>query len=336
MAHQIEEFDDMISVHEVPWHGLGTILDDYPSIEEAQQLSGLTWQVRKEPVCFNNSGEISIVPGSFITVRDDINMPLGVVGSNYEAFQNTQMFSFMDEFMKQAGSKIETCGSLRNGRTVWALSQAGTVEYVNGDPTNKYFLFKNAFDGSSAIEICFTDVRVVCNNTLSAALNGATNTWRIRHTAAMHGQLGAIREAILRQQAHGEAMKEVMAHLANRELSTREMLETVAKTVINDVKDADDVVTEDHDILAEVTNQQRTTITKIVDLFESGAGMELKGVRGTAYGLLQAFTEYTDHFRTSRATEGRSKEEARFESILMGAAADFKVRAFNNILALAA
>lgn len=340
MAHEIMEHDNMISVHELPWHGLGIVLDDYPSIEEAQRLAGLDWTVRKEAVYYRtpkNDGMSRIikVPDNFAIVRNDTNMPLGLVGNHYEPYQNDQMFAFMDQFMKQANSKIETCGSLRNGKTVWALAQAGTVEYVKNDPTNKYFLFKNAFDGSSTIEVCFTDIRVVCNNTLTAALKGSSNLWRIRHTGAMHDQLKEVQQAIVHQQSHAEAMHQAMQQLVSLRLTGQQIQTAFTDLVIRADKDVSDLAEEGQDLLELATNHQRRVVHTLLELHESGAGSNIPGVRGSAYGVLEAATEYADHYRIVRAGE-RSLSEARFESVMMGSSYQFKTKAFDYVMSLAA
>lgn len=340
MAHELMESDNMISVRELPWHGLGIVLDDYPTIQEAQRISGLTWSVRKEPVHYrmpavDGLSRIMAVPGAFAVVRNDNNYPLGIVGAQYEPYQNDQMFEFMDTFMQAADSKIETCGSLRNGRTVWAMAQAGTVEFVKNDPTIQYFLIKNGFDGMQNIEICFTNVRVVCNNTLTAALRGASNVWRVRHTSSLHDQMDAVQGAIFSQKKHAEAMRVVMDRLISFPLTQEEIARATAEIVMGDIKDAEALLEEGQDILESATNHQRKTVRQILELHESGAGTDIPGVRGTAYGLLNACTEYADHFRIVRPGE-RSLQEARFESIMMGSAHAFKARAFDHILSIAA
>lgn len=341
MAHEIMEHDNMISVHQLPWHGLGIVLDDYPTIEEAQRLAGLNWTVRKEAVYYrtpktDGMSRIIRVPDNFAIVRNDTNMPLGLVGNQYEPYQNDQMFAFMDQFMQQANSKIETCGSLRNGRTVWALAQAGTVEYVKNDPTNKYFLFKNAFDGSSTIEVCFTDIRVVCSNTLTAALRNTSNLWRIRHTGAMHDQLREVQQAIHHQQEHAVAMAAAMDRLVALRMTSQQVHTAFADLVVRADKDVDELQQQKGmDLLEQATNHERRVVNKLLELHEAGAGSDIPGVRGSAYGVLQAATEYADHFRIVRAGD-RELCEARFESVMMGSAHQFKTKAFDYVMNLAA
>lgn len=339
MAHEIMSDDNMVSVREVPWHGLGIVLPDYVPVIEAQKLAGLTWSVRKEPVHYrmpavDGMSRVMEVPGAFAIVRNDNQRPLGVVGAAYEPYQNDQMFSFVDEFTKEASSKLETCGSLRNGRTVWALTTAGTVEYLEGDPVKKFFLIKNAFDGSSNIEICFTDVRVVCNNILSAALKQAPNIWRVRHTSSLHEQVQAVKEAIFMQQKHADAMRAAMELMVSAKLTEAEVKQAATEIVMGEASEVVELLQPGQDLIDLASAHKAKVINKILELHDSGAGSDIPGVRGSVYGLLNACTEYADHFKTIRPGD-RSFSEARFESLMLGSASAFKARAFNYVYALA-
>lgn len=339
MAHEIMEYDNMLSVHEVPWHGLGICIDDYIEPVEAQKLAGLTWSVRKEEIFYrmpvvNGMSRIKKVPNNYAVVRNDNNLPLGMVGEVYQPFQNDEMFSFMDSFCKETGSKIETCGSLRNGKIVWALSTNGEIEYIKNDPVRQYFLFKNTFDGSANIEICFTDVRVVCNNTLTAALRASKNMVRIRHTAALYDQVEIAKETFASAYKHSEKMQEVMQKLANVPLAGKDAENAIHSILLKEQKDIEALIDGDADPSEILTKNMAKTADKILELSETGAGTDIPGVKGTAYGLLQACTEYADHYKTIRAGE-RSMAEARFESLMMGSAQDFKQKAFDYFYAMA-
>lgn len=336
MAHEIMEYDNMISVKERPWHGLGIILEDAPTPKEAQIIAGLDWTVRKEAVSYrmpaiNGMSRMMQVPGAFAIVRNDNNFPLGVVGANYEPYQNDAMFDFMEVFCKEAKSKIETAGSLRNGKIVWALSTAGETEYLKNDPIEQYFLFKNGFDGSTNIEICFTNVRVVCNNTLTAALSGASNIWRIRHTASLHAQVQEVQTALLHQHKNAEALQQAMIRMAAVPMTEQEIRKAAATVVAKGLEIEEGMEQQAFDSL---TSHQTKIVDKILELHETGRGSDIPGVRGSVYGFLNACTEYADHYKTIRPGS-RSFAEARFESLMMGSAQDFKTKAFDYAYALA-
>jgi phage/plasmid-like protein (TIGR03299 family) len=327
MAHMIEEHDSMLSVGNKPWHGLGTVIPESVSAFEAQRLAALTWETYKTPLTFTApDGGQRPVPGSFAIVRDDLDLPLGVVGECYQPYQNSEMFGFMDRFCQIAGTFIETCGSLRNGRNVWALARAGGAEYVKGDPIDKYFLFKNSFDGSSGIEICYTDVRVVCNNTLTAALGRAKNRHVVYHTRNVSALVSEVEEALAAQRAHDEAMGRAMGLLAGKALAQ----EDIARLTARLVSDAPEKGVLEFDLEAAALKKRAAIL--ILELAESGKGTDIPGVRGTAYGWLNAVTEYADHYRAFKAGD-RDPNESRFESVLMGGASRLKQQALELALA---
>ena len=345
MAHELYEKDNMVSAHVKPWHGLGIVLDHNPTPKEAQELANLTWTVRKEPIYYRmpaveGMSRIKKVPANFAIVRDDDNSPLGIVGKDYKPFQNDSLFDFMETFCKATGAKMETAGSLRNGKIVWALSTAGTVEHVENDPIEQYFLFKNSFDGSTNLQICFTNVRVVCNNTLTAALRNAKNMWAIRHTSNLHEQVELAKQAFTGQKHNAQELGAIMRRMASMPVTGDELKNLVAEIVRGEAIDAEDVLeeranTELEKMINGLTRHQEKITDKILELHESGAGADIPGVRGTLYGVLNAFTEYADHYKTIRPGE-RSMEEARFESLMMGSAQAFKARAFNHLAEMAA
>lgn len=337
MAHEICEYDNMLSVHETPWHGLGVVLDDYPTIAEAQRISGLDWTVRKEPIYYKQPTEdgevVALVPDAYAVVRNDNQCPLGVVGSKYEPFQNDAMFEFIGRYMDLANANIETCGSIRNGRVVWGLVTAGETEYVRNDPIAKYLLFKNGFAADQAIEICWTDVRVVCNNTLQAALRGAKGGYRVKHTQNVHTQVAAIRDALHVEHEYREKLYLAMRDMAIAQLTSQQVEKAVKEIVVGSPVDVDPEW-DGEEVKEKITNRQKQTIAKILDLHETGAGSDIIGVRGTAYGVLQACTEWSDHFRNYRVGK-RNLSEVRFESAMMGVGQAFKAKAFDYCYNLA-
>jgi len=321
MAHLIGEKDNMLSIGVKPWHGLGIVLDDYVETKEAQKLAGLGWCVTKEPI-FNRGGQE--IPEYYGVTRSDTGDTLGIVKGQYEPYQNDEMFEFMDNVMQAAGTKIETCGSLRNGRTVWALAKAGTKEYLSGDPVEEFFLFKNGFDGFTNIELCFTDVRVVCNNTLTMALKGASNLWKIRHTQNHKDRMQEVSLALAAQAKNSAALKDAMIHLLNKAMTDAQIHDYFVNLATPPANRGKGL---------ELKTIQKNVIETMDGIyFGEALGMSLPGVRGTAYGALQTATAFADHFRTVRAGS-RDKIEARFESNFMGSSAEFKADAFNLLMA---
>ena len=152
--------ETMFSVRETPWHGLGIIVNDAPTSEDALRLAGLDWNVVQDDV-FTDSGErITVYKAN---IRDIDRKIFGVVSDRYKVVQNTDAFSFTDELLGQ-GVRYETAGSLQDGRRVWLLARM-PKEYIGGsDEICPYLVFSNSHDGTGAVKVAITPVRVVCNN----------------------------------------------------------------------------------------------------------------------------------------------------------------------------
>jgi phage/plasmid-like protein (TIGR03299 family) len=172
----------MFSVRQVPWHGLGAVLDRHPhSVAEAIEAARLGWRVEKAPLALA-TGEP--VEGWFATVREDTGAVLGIVGERYRIVQNPEAFSFVDQLLGSA-MHFETAGSLHGGRRVWVLARLPEHVEVGGDEVRPFVLLMNSHDGSTALVAATTPVRVVCQNTLNWGLQRARQRFAIRHTDAI-------------------------------------------------------------------------------------------------------------------------------------------------------
>ena len=183
----------MFYINEVPWHGLGTRLAQPATAQAAIQAARLDWKVVKLPL-FAGSKRIP-VPDRFAVVRrtggliQRTDPVLGVVSNEYTPLQNAQAFQFFDPIVGQEAAIYHTAGALGNGERVWILAKLpGHIRVVGDDLTEKYLLLANSHDGKSSVTIKFTPVRVVCQNTLTLALNDGS-AWRVSHHADIHQKL---------------------------------------------------------------------------------------------------------------------------------------------------
>jgi len=196
MAHKIDNskgFNSFIAYQKPAWHNLGKIFQEEITTEQALQESGANFQVLKLPnVHFLPNGSELISDSSFFTCRTDVNTILGdKLGKNYEVLQNAQALNIVDEILQAGRAKIETAGVLDDGKKVFICLKIIDRSIIVGsdDKTELYLLIATSHDGSMAITALITPVRVVCYNTLTAALNGAKNAIKIRHTANANTRL---------------------------------------------------------------------------------------------------------------------------------------------------
>ena len=167
MSHEITDTDKVFTVGEAAWHGLDTNIKG-DRLTAAQAREFLNWHVKKVQAEYEGKP----VPGAFFTVREDTNAVLGVVGSQYTVIQNDNVFKLLEPVVDEGACIYETGGSLMGGRKVWALAKLPGEHYiVKDDRVNDYILVVIAHDGSMTFTAMHTSIRVVCNNTLSAALS---------------------------------------------------------------------------------------------------------------------------------------------------------------------
>ena len=172
------EVETMFYVRETPWHGLGKRVSEAPSSKDALILAGLNWKVKQEPIYTNKNEEIV---GYKANVRNTDRKVLGVVTDRYKVIQNEEAFEFTDALLGE-GVKYETAGSLQDGRKVWLLARMPQEYIISGERISPYLVFSNTHDGTGAVKVCATPIRVVCNNTLNLALTTAKRSWTMVHT----------------------------------------------------------------------------------------------------------------------------------------------------------
>lgn len=187
MAHLIDNqkgFNAFASSENLKaWHGLGQKVSGNLTTAQALELGGLDFQVEKFPNIHRFPNGIEIVSEkSFFTARMDTNFVLGAnVGSSYSIWQNNEMIEIVDRVLDSGTASIATVGSISDGCKVFVCLKLNENFGINSDSTEQYVLICNSHDGSLAVTAKFTNVRVVCNNTLTSALQGKSDV-KIKHT----------------------------------------------------------------------------------------------------------------------------------------------------------
>ena len=190
MAANVET---MFYTREKPWHGLGTMVMEAPTSARALELAGLDWRVEQRPVQTEDGIELK---GFFANIRSTDQKVLGVVTDKYRVVQNEDAFAFTDALLGE-GVTYETAGSLQEGRKVWLLAKLPHRYIISGDEITPYLVFSNSHDGSGAIRVAMTPVRVVCNNTLNLALETAKRSWSAAHIGNLAGKMQDARQTLL-------------------------------------------------------------------------------------------------------------------------------------------
>jgi phage/plasmid-like protein (TIGR03299 family) len=329
MAHEIETnlngTANAFFVGEPAWHRLGKVFPEGTelTIPDAIVAAGLDWKVRLQPLHMSYDGEDLPVPG-YATVRETDRSVLGVVGPTYKPLQNADAFNWFQPFLDMGAASLEAAGSLRQGRRVWVLAKIKGLEadVVPGDPVLSYILLSNGHDGTMAIRAGMTNTRVVCANTLAMAHKDAgSKLFRIRHTAKSTEALAVIQETM------GHLTGEFNATIEQyRALSRCGVVKADIEKFVRRVFNPKVI---EGGANAEETDSCERLMPKIIRLFEEGAGNNLPGVRGTAWGLYNAATDFLTH-------ERGSSEDNRLNSLWFGDSLRVNARALQTALLMAA
>ena len=283
MSHAVE---NMFYVGQLPWHGLGVNLPDDAlyNLESGIKLAGLDWTVGLEPLFMADGRR---VPRQ-ATIRSTDRSILGTVGPRYTPLQNSDAFNFFKPFLETQQAALHTAGSLDEGRRVWILAKLnlGNSEIVKGDEVAKYVMLSNSHDGTLAVRVGFTPVRVVCANTLAMAhSDDASKLIRIRHSSQVKVNLEKIREVMDLANQQFEATAEQYRDLAKRHINQSDLKKYI-KTVLR-IEEQDDAM----------STRSKNIIADIVERFEAGKGNNLTGVRGTYWAAYNSVTEWLNYER---------------------------------------
>ena len=219
MAANVE---NMFYVRETPWHGLGTRVLAAPSSKEALELAGLDWTVGQKPI-YTGGEEI---PGYKANVRSSDGKVLGVVTDRYRIIQNEEAFAFTDALLGE-GVKYETAGSLSGGKRVWLLAHMPHEYIISGERISPYLVFSNTHDGSGAVRVALTPIRVVCNNTLNLALRTAKRSWSMVHTGNIEEKLQEARDTLFMAEKYMDSLGREFEELRKIQITEKKAMEYI-------------------------------------------------------------------------------------------------------------
>ena len=277
--------ETMFYVRVAPWHGLGVCVQESLNSEDALHESGLDWNVIQRPIMTSSYDPI---PGYKANIRDIDDRILGVVTDRYKVVQNHEAFAFTDALLGE-GVRYETAGSLQDGKKIWLLAKLPDKYFLEGEEVEPYLVFSNSHDGSGAIKVCMTPIRVVCQNTLNLALNSAKRVWTTIHVGNLTRKM---------DEAHCTLS---LAHSYMGKLGAEFHL-------LNKIKLTDAKVMEYIELLlpmdAQQTDIHRNNVTRIREdlrlrYFEAP---DLSHVNKSAYRFVCAVSDYATHAKPLRET----------------------------------
>lgn len=318
MAHQLEVVNGKAStfyVGQTPWHGLGQALQSPPTVEEGLRAAGLDWKVGLKPLFTDDKQAVD----HRATYRMDNGRILGVVGPWYHPLQNLDAFGWFQPFLDSGEAELHTGGCLQDGRKVWVLARMRRegMEIADGDTVERFILLSNSHDGTRAVRVGFTPIRVVCANTLALAHSDKEQSSLIRllHTKGLQTSLDELRKTMNTANAAFEATAKQYRRLAKARVSQADLRRYV-KVVLGVENTTDE-------------DMPKPTLDKIERMLRNaneGRGNDM--VKGTLWAGYNGVTEYFGY------EFGRSVD-ARLNSLWWGTNARLNQRALEVALTMA-
>jgi phage/plasmid-like protein (TIGR03299 family) len=320
MAHSINyneqtQKHSFFSVKEKAWHGLGQIISDYPNSAEALTYAGLGYKVEKRNLYTHYEDGNPLpdikVPDFYATMRMDNGEVLGVVGKDYQVVQNVEAFSFFDAIVGgRDGILYETAGALGKGERIFITAKLPDyIKVGRNDCIEKYIFLTTSHDGFGSIQIAFTPVRIVCRNTLNAALDNQVNGIRIRHTASAAEKLKEAHRFLgISNQLSGE-LETIFNRWSRVKISDTELKRLVELAMVPNKETCEKLkVGRAEQLSANYTN----IINNVLAYAFTSPTQQQETTKGTLFGAFNAVTGYFQNVRSFK------DDESKFKSILYG------------------
>ena len=340
MAHNIN-FNEQtgkhsfFSVKEKAWHGLGQIVEQYPTSAEALKFAGLDYTVEKRKLFTydneNQNGnpdtdliipEIE-VPNFYATIRTDNEDVLGVVGKDYEVVQNIDAFSFFDSIVGGDGIQYETAGALGKGERIFITAKLPDYIKVGKDDLIEQYLFlTTSHDGFGSITAAFTPVRIVCQNTLNAALRNHSNSIKIRHTANAKDRLEQAHKVMGISNQLSIQIEQVFNNWSKVRITDKEVRKLIQLAMVPNKEVLQNLQAGKQDDLSTCFKNMCDTTYEYA---MSNPTQQQETTKGTLFGAYNAVTGYFQNVRNYK------DDEAKVKSLLFGGTGQLRTQAAFNL-----
>ncbi|HEY4281781.1 MAG TPA: DUF932 domain-containing protein [Chthoniobacterales bacterium] len=332
MAHDLMLKNDeaaMMYVGDVPWHGLGQQLSKPPTAAEAIKAAKLHWRVGKKPMYAMSGGIWYEIPDRYAVVREDLwgseECPIfATVSESYVPLQNEEAFAFFDGLIDRKVATYETAGALGEGERVWVMAKLkDNISIAGKEEVERYILLANGHNAATAVRIILTPVRVVCQNTLSWALEKAKTEFRVHHGPDMHRKLEAAGDQLNALLSQYEILAERFGEMVKHPMvkgGLQKYLDLVFPLPSQGNRSKRNYDT----LIAEIGRRKNAC----AELFESGRGNTEPGIQGSLWAAYNGVTDWTDHRMRFQSPYHR------MNSVFFGEAGRIKTRALRNALEL--
>lgn len=325
MAHNLNfneqtQKHSFFSVKEKAWHKLGTIVHDYPTSKEALEYAGLNYTVQKRSlyaVDMDNNPTLT-VPERFATVRTDTNQVLGVVSKEYEIVQNIDAFNFFDSIVDGDGIFYETAGALGKGERIFITAKLPDyIKVGKDDLIEKYIFLTTSHDGYGSIVAAFTPIRIVCQNTLNAAMKNHSNAIKIRHTANARERLEQAHKVMGISNQLSVQLEEVFNKWAKVKITDKDLKKLIQLAMVPNKEVLENIQAGKED---ELSTMFKNICDSAFEYAMVNPTQQQETTKGTLFGAYNAVTGYYQNVRNYKT------EETKLKSLMYGGVAQQRIQ----------
>lgn len=287
------------------WHGLGQVVENAMTSEEAIKNANLDYEVFKANIYPKIDGDYGKeIPERFATIRKDTNDFLGIVSNRYEIVQNKDAFGFFDAIIDSKEAVFETAGALGNGERIFVTAKLPDDILVNGEPCNKYLILTNSHDGSSSIIAGFTTIRIVCNNTLQAALGGLSNKVSIQHKLGAKEKLSEAHKVMGMASKYMLEVEEIFNEFSKKQVNDEQLKDYIQKVMMPDTKHL-----QSKEEKEELSTRFKNQCDAIYEFALSHPTQVTNAAKGTLWGAYNSISGYYNYLHKFKTQEDKFKSQ---------------------------
>lgn len=324
----------------MPNFNLGTTIESAKTAKEAIELANLNFEVDlaklsaryKEPILDDDMKITSTTLDThYATYRKDTGDILGVVGSKYHVVQNQDLFDFLDEIVGNGEAAFETAGHWNNGANLFMSVKLPSHITINmegcKDKIDNYLLISSSHDGSGAIRIAYTPVRVWCRNFLAAAFKKADASFSVKHTINYDEKFKAVKEALKIVNLYQKELEQILPEMAKTKISDNGLIRYISELYLTNEEKAlalqKNIPLHKFIYTDDISTRKRGIIDDVIYYSKVGPGQDIITTKGTLFGAYQAVTGYLSN------NKNYTSEDKKTASILVGNGSNIIQKSYN-------
>ena len=284
------------NINDRAWHLTGKEVNHAMTYEEAIKESHLDYNVATRRLKVSYKKKDIFVPGKMATINEGNGEILGEVSSTYHVVQNIDAFGFFTDIVGKKEAIFETAGALGKGEKIFVSAKLPSYIKVGGkDVIEKYLFLTNSHDGWGALQAAFTPIRIVCNNTLNAALANCSNRVVIRHTKNAKDAIDNAKNIMKIVDTRTKDLEQAYQQMAKVKITDEELLDFIKKVMVKPLPQKEQISNEEY--VAQYSKRSLNLVDSIFEYSQSNESQLLETTKGTAFGAYNAITGYFQNLK---------------------------------------